>query len=346
MIEEFHVSGTHFEIGLAIGRHFADRIHQAYDNYAFLNALHDFHETDAGQNIYAEMLEIHQQHYPQYVQELEGIAQGSHRPFTDVLLVNLRGEYRGFIAHSQADELRGCSDCSLLNENFALIGHNEDGSPAFREHMYFIHAEIHDEPAFTACSYPGFLCGNAFGFNETGICFSVDNMRPRNIQIGIARHFLARSLLDSRSIDEAIQNVTVDGRASGFSYTIGSIGERRIVQVEVTSEQSHVKEITDANFHANHVLEIADAEQTIAASSAARVSRAGTMMQQPVLDADSVLAILGDSDDPEFPIYRTAKSPDPTETFCTALFDLDKQEMRVYSGHPVHQKESVTIFTM
>lgn len=35
MVQEFHVSGSHYEVGLAIGQHFTEQIHKAYDNYAF-----------------------------------------------------------------------------------------------------------------------------------------------------------------------------------------------------------------------------------------------------------------------------------------------------------------------
>lgn len=345
MVQEFHVSGSHYEVGLAIGQHFTEQIHKAYDNYAFLENLLSYHQSAVGQDRYDKMLALHRQKYPHYLRELEGIAEGAQRSFTEVFLVNMRGEYRGFIKESE--EIRGCADCSVLTDDVALIGHNEDGSPAFREHMYFIHAQIDNKPSFTACSYPGFLCGNAFGFNSHGICFSIDNIRPRNIRVGIARQFLARSLLDAESIEDAIQRVSPENRASGFSYTIGSIPERRIVQVEVTPEQFHVKEIGDVNFHTNHVLEIPDVDQTIDASSAARVARAESILQtQPVAKAEDILRLLGDQENHEYPIYRTAKAPDPTETFCTALFDLDVREMRIYSGHPVHQKEQLTIFPM
>lgn len=345
MLQEFSFSGSHYEFGFAIGKHFAEQIHKAYDTYSFLNELLAYHQSSVGQERFDTMLSIHEEKYPQYLQELQGMAKGAERSFTEVFLVNLRGEYRGFI--NEKDEIRGCADCSLLNDGLAIIGHNEDGSPVFRDHMYIIHAKIEDNAAFTACSYPGFLCGNAFGFNAHGICFSVDNIRPENIQIGIARHFLARSLLDAKSINDAIQCVTPEGRASGFSYTIGSIPERRIVQLEVTPDQFHIKEIRTVNFHANHVLEIPETAQTIDTSSACRVARARAILNSKSVEkVDDILAILGDQTHSEYPIYRSAKAPDPTETFCTALFDLDMREMRIYSGHPVAQQDQMTTFNM
>jgi len=343
MITQFEVSGSHYEVGYAIGTHFADSIQQAYDTYPLLRDLRAYHQTDAAQARYADMLAVHQDRFPQYMQELQGMADGAKRDLVDVLLVNWRGEYRGFM--TEADDLRGCADCSILTDKLALIGHNEDGAPAFRKHMYFIHATVANNAKFTACSYPGFLCGNAFGFNTHGICYSIDNIRPNNIRVGVGRHFLARSLLDATSLDDAIQRVTVDGRASGFSYTIGSISERRIMQVEVMPDQHHIRDIQQVNFHANHVLDIESVSQHIDISSAERVKSAEAIFQRKRIGSSAdILEILGDDDHDQYPIYRTATAPDVSETFCTALFDLDKREMLVYTGHPVRQAGDVMRF--
>ena len=340
MIEQFEASGPHREVGFAIGQRFAEQIHRSLDTAVSSHDGHGrflqeqvlpYHRTPEGQARYRQFLEVHQIRYPDYFAELEGIAQGSGRPHEDLFLTNLRGEYRTFL---QGAEVRGCSDYALVTDDVALIGHNEDGSPTFRGNMYIVHARVEGKPAFTALSYPGFLCGNALGFNAEGICFSVDHVQPRNGGVGVARHFIARSLLEARSLDDAIERVTVPGRASGFSYTIGSIPERRIVIVEVAPEEHHVREVRGANFHANHYRELA-VDQIIHPSSRARVERARAMMRNnPPQDAAETLTILGDQTDEQYPIYRTATAPDQSATLCTALFDLDARQLRIYTDHP------------
>ena len=333
MIEQFEASGSHREVGFAIGQRFAEQIHRSLDTYRFLQErILPYHRTPEGQARYRQLLELHQIRYPGYFAELEGIAQGAGRPFEDLFLVNLRGEYRTFL---QSAEVRGCSDCALVTDDVALIGHNEDGSPAFRGNMYVVHARVEGKPAFTALSYPGFLCGNAFGFNAEGVCFSVDHVQPRHVRVGVGRHFIARSLLEARSLDDAIERVTAPGRASGFSYTIGSVPERRVVLVEVAPANHHVREIRGAYFHANHYRELANVDQIIHPSSRARVERARAMMQKsPPKNAADVLTILGDQTNGQYPIYRTATTPDQSATLCTALFDLDARQLRIYTGHP------------
>ena len=350
MIEQFEASGSHHEVGFAIGQRFATQIHRSLHAYRFLQEqVLPYHRTPEGQARYRRLLELHQSCYPDYLAELEGIAQGSGRPFEDLFLVNLRGEYRTFL---QSAEAQGCSDCALATEEAALIGHNEDGAALFRGNLRLVHARVEGKPVFTALSYPGFLCGNAFGFNAEGICFSVDSVQPRDARVGLGRHFIARSLLEARSLDDAIRRLTVPGRASGFSYTIGSISDRRIVLVEVAPEHHYVREIHGAYFHANHYRELADVDQIIHPSSRARVERARAMMQEHGLaglsdqGAAGVLAILGDEADEQYPIYRAATAPDQSTTLCTALFDLDARQLRIYTGHPTQAPREVMALAM
>ena len=340
MIEQFETSGSHHEVGFAIGQRFTDRIHRSLDTYPFLQErILPYHRTPEGQARYQQLLELHQVRYPDYFAELEGIADGAECSFEALFLVNMRGEYRGY--------LRGCSDCALVTDDAALIGHNEDGSPAFRGNLYLVHARVEGKPAFTALSYPGFLCGNAFGFNAEGICFSVDHVQPRDVRVGVGRHFIARSLLEARSLDDAIERATVPGRASGFSYTIGSIPERRVVLVEVAPGDHHVREIRGVYFHANHYRELADANQIIHPSSQARVERAKVMMQKsPPQNAAEVLTILGDQTNEQYPIRRTATAPDQSATLCTALFDLDARQLRIYEDNPVQAPSEFVAFAM
>jgi predicted choloylglycine hydrolase len=331
-VQEIEACGSHFEIGLAIGHRFADQIRSALESYSFLQQhLRPYHRSPEGQKRYQELLSLHRERYAGYLTELEGIAQGAGRRFEELFLVNLRGEYAGYLP----GPAQGCSDCALVTAEAALIGHNEDGSPAFRGSGYLVHAQIKGSPAFVAFSYPGFLCGNAFGFNEEGICFSVDDVQPREIGMGAGRHFIARSLLEARSLDDAIARATVSGRASGFSYTIGSIAERRVVHVEVAAASHYVREIHGWYYHANHYRELSGIEQVIMPSSQARAQRAkGILEQNPPESAAGILSILGDTADERYPIYRTGAPPDRDATLCTALFDLDARMLRIYTGHP------------
>ena len=346
-IEQLDVSGSHRDVGLNIGLHFAGAINRLFDNYDFLQKqLLPFLNTSAGQNFFQSYLKLHRKHFPQYIAELEGMAEGSGRPFEEIFGVNLRGEFAGLIALARptdgttAADVQGCTDCLVLTPDAALIGHNEDGSPAGYGNMYVVRVAVDDCPTFTVLSYPGFLPGNAFGFNESGILHSINNVAPRPIKVGLSRHFLARALLDARTLDDAIRVITMSDRASGFNYNIGSLSERRVVSVEVSPEGHHVHEVQDYYTHTNHYFELRDQKQEITLSSRKRLERSLSLCRSTSpTDVGHVLALLGDQTDRDFPIYRDATFPDNDATLCSALYDLDRRELRIYWGNPVREPE-------
>jgi hypothetical protein len=347
VIPQLKVSGSHREVGLAIGRRFGDQIHHLFDNYGFLQErLLPFHRSPAGRGLYESFLELHASRFPDYIAELEGIAQGAGRPFEEFFLVNLRGEYGGLIALERPardgpeSSTCGCTDCLALTSDTAVLGHNEDGPPAALDNVFVVRAHIDDQPAFTALCYPGFLPGNAFGFNTSGVLHTVDAVSPRQVMMGVGRHFLARSLLDAPSLEEAVRRVTVAGRAAGFTYNIGSLSERRLVCVEVAPEQHHVHEVQSYYVHTNHYLYLSAVEQEIGASSQARLARGQALCQAtPPTRATDILSVLGDEADSRYPIYRTATRPDAAATLCSALFDLDQRQLRIYAGHPEREAD-------
>ena len=337
-MERLKVKGTHAEIGIAIGRHFSEEIRQGLrENKTLQDRFLRFHQSPEGRQIFSELLVLHKKLYPNYISELEGIADGADVPFEELFIINLRGEYRVF---TRGKVNQGCSTVSLKTDRHTVIGHNEDGLPIYKDSSYVVEVDIQDHPSFTAFSYPGFLCGNAFGFNKEGICFCNNDVKPPNIRVGIGRHFLARSLFDARSIDDAVKRITPDNRASGFNFTIGSVKENRIVNVEVTPDQFYVKEINGIDYRANHYLDIKPLLQTVGASSETRMIRAADLIQaETAPDKSSVSRILSDQKGSNYPIFRNGQSPDDLATLATCLFDLRAGKLAIYWGHPINDKE-------
>jgi hypothetical protein len=353
-IDVFEACGSHYDVGFAIGSRFADAIHRFFDNYDLLQQhLLPFYKTSTGKNTYQPYLALHRTRFPGYLSELEGIAAGADRPFEEIFLANLRGEFSGLIPPGpRAGDIleiggRQCTDCLVFSADTALIGHNEDGSPASLGGMFVVKVSLEDQPAFSALCYPGFLPGNAFGFNEAGMLHTINHVAPRPVAVGISRHFLARSLLDARSLEEAIHNITVSGRAAGFNYNIGSISERRMVSVEVAPQSHHVHKVRGHYVHTNHYFQLNEQKQETSPSSRVRLDRARALChKEPPAAADHVLAVLGDQTDRDYPIYRDATLPDNSATLCSALFDLDKREVRIYWDNPAKEPDKYVKFAL
>ena len=337
------VSGSHREVGFAIGQTFQEQIARSLEQSELLQQQFlPYVQTPEGQLRYERLRNLHVSRCPNYMAELEGIAQGAEQRFKDVFIINMRGEYRNYVQ----DEF-GCSTCSLLTGESAVFGHNEDGFPLYDDSMYVVRVSIPGKPEFVAFCYPGFLPGNAFGFNSEGICFSINNVQPKHMVEGIGRHFIGRSLFEARSLDEAIQCTIPAGRASGFNYTICSLKERRLVDVEVAPESYDVTEIQGSYFHTNHYQKLPAVEQIIGQSSRARQERGQELLADgQVTHRDGVLHVLRDRQHETHPILRDGTPPDQAMTYVTALFDLDAKTLSIYSAGGVEDGKFETLLEL
>ena len=332
-MDQFHTGGSHYEVGYSIGRRFADELHGGFDRCPQLPKMRAFYQTATGQAFVQALIRTNRDRFPGYMAELEGTAQGAERSLDDLQLMNLRGELE---PHLGSAAVKGCTDCAVVDGQVALIGHNEDGTPALCGRLFVLHVRVENGPALSALVYPGILPGNALGFNERGVCFSVDSLSLRQTTVGLGRHFVARSLLEACSLDDALARATVPGAAAGFSYTIGSIPERRVVVVEQAPGACHVHEVRGAYVHTNHYRHLPEVGQEISPSSRMRLEHGIQLIAAtPRADAASVLSVLGDRSGGEYLLYRDATPPDSSATLSTSLFDLDAQRLFIYPGHPL-----------
>jgi len=331
------LQGSGHALGAAVGQRFAGVIRESL---AANETLHGpflrFHASAPGRALYTRLLALHRDRYPEYLAELEGVADGAGVPFEHLLLVNLRGEYRGYAGIDDGGE---CSTCAVVDGAATVFGHNEDGAPLYRGRGYLLRVEPDAAVPFTALCYPGFLPGNAFGFNDHGLCFAVNNVRPRRLREGLGRHFLARSLFAARDLEEACARLSVEPRASGFHYTVGSRRERRIVSIEVSPQRVDVTQVRGAFFHANHYLRL-DEPQHRFPSSLARQARGEALIgDSPPAGARGVLRVLHDQGDRALPIWRDGTPPDEGVTLLSALFDLARGTLRIYPGPWQHDAD-------
>ncbi len=325
--------GTGQELGYAIGRQFGRQIRESLaENTELADRFRPYHQSVPGRRLYARLLALHEQHYGDYVAELRGCAQGAQVPFEDLWLINLRGEYRGYAAAGAEADIGECSTCSLMTADHAAFGHNEDGAQYYLHRSYLIHVQAAGKISFLALCYPGFLPSNAFGANQCGLCYSINNVRPNRIEEGLGRHYLARSLLQATSLDDAVACLGKEPRAAGFNFTLASIAERKILNVEVSPTQIHQQEISGRYFHANHYRHL-QLDQQCEPSSVARQQRAASILESGCpASVDGVIKVLQDQAHPQLPIWRRGQAPDPAITLLSAVFDLDAPSLSIYPG--------------
>jgi isopenicillin-N N-acyltransferase-like protein len=155
--------------------------------------------------------------FPEFVEELQGLAEGAGVPFEEVWAVNC-SESLTEVRHQSW----GCTSLAVRGSHTAnghvLLAHNEDWNSVDRDNVYLIDAEPDDGPAFLGMSYGPLLV--SVGFNADGIGVAIDSAYAIDGRVGVPRILYSRAVLRARTIGQAIQACVPKRRAGGYDYLL------------------------------------------------------------------------------------------------------------------------------
>jgi len=316
-METIVARGDAFAVGQAIGRRGGPSVRDAAFQTSQFKVLKRWLGSDRLKALKAAAMRA----YPQYMREIEGIADGAGLTVDEIFLWNCRGDLHDL--DPTLDDT-GCTTV-LLPGKVATIGHNEDGAAELAGLCFLCDVEPDDGPGFTAFCYPGMLPGHAFGVNRLGLIQTINNVRPRDLTVGVPRHLICRAVLDCKNLDEAIAVLRRTDRASGFHHALGQAGDSRLLSVEAPASGCAVVEVKGPLAHANHLVadDYRGLDQECQPSSVARQARADALIAAgPPADQDPFV-ILYDRANTDLPILRRG-SEDGNDgyTLATTVFKI------------------------
>lgn len=337
------VKGTHTSIGQQIGEAQRPIIRHSIDNARKLieSAQNDLQLSWEGAiNQASKYLPFVQERYPQYFDELSGMAGGAAVNIFDLAVVN-------FLEGVTVDALHLTKCTSLsVNERYSadhhiLIAHNEDWLPDDEPDVYVVHVKADDEPEFLAITYGGLLPN--IGFNECGIAQCCDTVYPKDTRIGIPRVIVSRAVLGAKTIGESIRRTLVPLRAAGYNHLIAhESGE--MYNVEVSAHNFDILYSTEGYLaHTNNYLsakmEALEEHSDELIDTRVRYFRALHLLSQTQLHTTSTLkSILRDHlNYPDSICNHSIVDKDPMDmekTIASVIIDLTTRKMEVAWGNP------------
>ncbi len=250
-----HVSGTPYQIGCQIGESCRDQVRRSLENVrALMYRAYDQLQLnwDGARNQARKYLPFALERYPQYVEEMRGIADGAGCELDDLMVLNALEAVT-----SDALHLTKCTSIAVSPERsengHVLLAHNEDWLPEDEQDVFIIHATPAEEPPFLAMTYGGLLPN--IGFNAYGIAQCCDSVYPNDSRIGVPRVVCSRSVLAARTPSEAIRPMLSPHRAAGYNHLlVHESGE--IYNVEVSARKFAVlSAVNGVGVHTNHYLD-------------------------------------------------------------------------------------------
>ncbi len=219
--------------------------------------------------------------YPQYVAELEGIAEGAEIPFEE-LFVSICEELWEPGAMSGT---RGCTDLAArgraTTDGTTLLAHTNDLAPETEDDLVILKVQAGDEPEFLGIAVGG-LAYSA-GLNAAGISLTGNEVSCNDIRPGVPRLLVVRAILAARRLEEAMDACLLPQRASSYNNIIAdSNGEVYSMEGSATDcEPIYIQE--DILAHANHYVSLPmrrfEADRSAIGGSIIRHNRAWRLLR-------------------------------------------------------------------
>jgi isopenicillin-N N-acyltransferase like protein len=270
--------GSHREVGQQIGRGC-----QAQIRGMLANLRQDLPKGITWLEMLRESqryLEFSRSVYPQYIDELEGIAEGADAPFDEIFL-------------SMCEELwesaawkRGCTDMAARGratlDGSTLVAHTNDLLPQAEENLVLLKVQAGDEPEFLGIS-PGGVAISA-GFNAAGISLTGNQLDNNDIRPGVPRLLVVRAILASRFLSEAMDHCLLLQRASSYNNVLADAnGEVYSMEGSATDLEPIYIE-NDVMAHTNHYTSPSmrrfEADRNSLANSVFRHNRATRLLRE------------------------------------------------------------------
>jgi isopenicillin-N N-acyltransferase-like protein len=337
------VSGTHREMGRQIGEACTPQVLHSLEiaKKLFEDAYEQLELTWEGAKIQArKYMPFAQERYPQYVEEIMGIAEGAKVPFDDLAVLNAMEAVT-----SDALHLSRCTSLAVNGDRTAdghvLAAHNEDWMPEDEDDVFIVHATPQDAPPFLGMTYGGLLPN--IGINAYGIAQFCDSVYPDDSRIGIPRTVVSRAVLAARTPGEAMNHMLAPRRAAGYNHLlVHESGE--MYNVEVSARRFAILYGEDGylahtnNYLAESMLVVEDEPEELVSSRVRYFRALGLLKRNPQHTIKSLQLI--QRDHVNFPnsicnhSINDQNVLDRETTINAMVLDVTAREMHIAWGNP------------
>ena len=337
------VAGSHRQIGCQIGEACRNLIqHSVQSAQALIDSTYSHLQLtwEGAITQSRKYIPFIEERYPQYIEEMYGIAEGANTSFDEIAVVNALEAVTMDALHLTKCTSFAVNETRTL-DGHVLVAHNEDWLPEDEADIFLIHATPQDEPPFLAMTYGGLLPN--IGLNAYGLAQCCDSVYPTDTRIGTPRVVVSRAVLAARTIDGAIRATTASQRAAGYNHLIAhESGE--LYNIEVSARNSAILYAQDgAISHTNHYLDpkmqaIEDEPEEMV-STRIRYFRADRLLRQSRQHTvETLQAILRDHTNfPDSICNHSIHELDPMDretTICSLVMDLNERTLDLAWGNP------------
>ena len=331
--EKITLGGTPEDIGFEHGRLLREQIHKNIDFYKpiFLKNLGDTaHVFNAARTIKEKIAQFN----PNYIREIDQIALGAE--------VN---EPRWLYAMNSRTELaltNKSHECTaVVIPEQSIIGQTWDWAQDIEDTSVLMEIELQSGRKILQLTEAGII--GKIGLNSRGLGQTLNILWVVDqVLLGVPIHIVLRVLLESGTLEEALEAITRSGHGKASNIIIAGTG--RAFDIEFDGGEPHCHEIRERVYaHTNHYLHMEKPGQWDDPERANSITRYQTALSKlrhfERHTSESMAAILSDQSQRENSIlcpYQVDIQIDMgyCGTVATLVMDLEKGVLMVRKGNP------------
>jgi hypothetical protein len=364
-LKEIVLEGGPAARGRQHGEVLRPKIHELLDRWAeSLQRVYGLSRQQYIERFFAETKfeEALHRHAPSVIEEVRGIAEGADVPYAVLLAFqHVNEEFWLALPPAQKPSGEACSTIALgkTAKQPTLIGQNLDLDQYLDGYQVLLRSRCDkSDGRILALSVPGMISLNGMNSHGFAICDNALTQLRADVT-GVPIFALYRLLLESRSLDEAIDLITRLRHASGLNWVMGD--PSRVVMIERSADVVARYGPTDTALpicHTNHPLRNTDTapafRRTPGGPITVRPTRSTYLRLASLhenlnglgsaLTIDAIKGILASRDDVDYPVSRGGGRNDEDQaigfTLACCIFELASNAPRLHiAAGPPHRSE-------
>ncbi|KXT16654.1 hypothetical protein AC579_8017 [Pseudocercospora musae] len=345
-----HCKGTPHEIGLSHGHVAREAISRSITFYTWMFSTTAKLSWPEVRSLASDFEPIIRKKWPEYLEEMSGIAEGAGLTLEDVIAINVRTE----ITFGLYDE-RGSDGCTALSwktesGSGSWLAQNWDWNPGQQENLIQLTIEQEGKPIIKMMTEAGLI--GKIGLNDCGVGVCLNAIKARGMDpTRLPCHLGLRMALESRNRDEAVAKLEKFGIASACHMLIAD-AENGGIGLEWSSVE--VRKVLQNGkgqiFHSNHWLlkhEGVGQDTNWLEDSGYRVKRIEELckdIKEEEVGRNVLLEkVFKDVGNWPGAICRSAEGKSVSATLFNIIMDLNGRRAFVSVGRPVEATEGFTL---
>ncbi|RVX68579.1 hypothetical protein B0A52_07006 [Exophiala mesophila] len=335
-MKHIHAAGTPYQVGKQHGEGAKEEVHGSIAFYSAFFKSRTKLEWPQVQEVARNFLPLLEGSYPDYVDEMQGVADGSGLDLESIIALNVRTE----IAYGLLSD--GCTVLAWKTPESSFLSQNWDWNFDQTPNIIRLSIQQDNKPKIDMMTEGGII--GKIGLNSAGVGVTLNAIQAPGVSYNkLPCHLALRTVLNSTSRADAEETLRKIGVASACHITIAD-ARTGANGFECTAEDIVEIPQTEAGIHthSNHLVKSHKVKGTMFLSDSdfrlSRIQDLARTVNKP--SVQNISELLKDETNYPAAINRAVGEKSTSQTLFSIVMDLVAQTATVKMGRPTEDGES------